>query len=107
MRPVWSYWVAVTGSATASVTMSLNRDRRYLVTGGLILTDGDDYARVYIATVCQQSSPTGPILCGVRDIGGDAGLGVTEFLAGNAISVTVKLKATGGKHRGEGVVYEL
>src|SRR5262245_49274202 len=107
MRPVWSYWVAVTGSATASATMSLNRDRRYLVTGGLILTEGDDHARVYIGTVCQQSSATGPVLCGVRDLVDDAGLGVTEFLTANAISVTVKLKATGGKHRGEGVVYEL
>lgn len=40
MRAVATYWVAVTGSATASVTIALNPDRRYLVTGGLILTDG-------------------------------------------------------------------
>lgn len=106
MSAVWTYWVAVTGSATASVTMSLNPDRRYLVTGGLILTDGDDYARVYIGTVCIRTS-SDVIACGVRDFESDAGLGVTEFLPANATSVTVKLKATGGKHRGEGVVYEL
>jgi hypothetical protein len=106
MRAVWTYWAAVTGSATASVSMALNPDRRYLVTGGLILTEGDDHARVYIGTVCIQTS-SDVIACGVRDIDGDAGLGVTEFLAAHATSVTVKLKATGGKHRGEGVVYEL
>lgn len=106
MTPVWTYWVAVTGSATASLGIALNPDRRYLVTGGLILTDGDDYARVYISTLCRRTS-SDVIACGVRDFDGDAGLGITEFLAANAVSVTVKLKATGGKHRAEGVLYEL
>lgn len=106
MRAVATYWVAVTGSATASVTIALNPDRRYLVTGGLILTDGDDHARIYIGTLCRRVS-SDVIACGIRDVDGDGGLGVTEFLAANATSVTVKLKTTGGKHRGEGVVYEL
>ena len=101
-----TFWVAVTGSATASVTIPLNPDRRYLVTGGLILTDGDDHARVYIAQVCRQAG-SDLITCGVRDFDGDAGLGLIESLDHNATSVTIKLKATGGKHRGEGVVYEL
>jgi hypothetical protein len=106
MNAFSTYWVAVTGSATASVTIPLNPDRRYLVTGGLILTEGDDHARVYIAEVCNQVAPD-LVTCGVRDIDGDAGLGLVEFLSSKAVSVTIKLKTTGGKHRGEGVVYEL
>lgn len=105
MRPVWTYWLAVTGSATATVSMSLNPDRRYLVTGGLILTDGDDYARVYIGTVCRRLGDV--IACGVRDFDGDGGLGLTEALTPNASRVIVKLKTKGGKHRAEGVVYEI
>lgn len=106
MTPAWAYWVAITGSSTVTVTMALNPNRRYLVTGGLILTEGDDRARVYISTVCRQVG-SDVIACGIRDLEGDGGLGVTEFLAANATSVTVKLRTTGGKHRGEGVVYEL
>jgi hypothetical protein len=106
MEAVWTYWLAITGSSTVSVDIPLNPARRYLVTGGLILTDGDDYARVYISTLCRRTA-SDLILCGVRDAEGDAGLGVTEFLAANAVSVTIKLKTTGGKHRAEGVVYEL
>lgn len=106
MNAWYTYWIGITGEATASVTIPLNSDRPYLVTGGLILTEGDDHARVYIAQVCQQAAED-LITCEVRDLDGDAGLGLVEFLDDNAVSVTIKLKTDGGKHRAEGVVYEL
>ncbi len=104
MRVKSTYWVAVTGSSTASITISLNPAKSYLVTGGLILKEGSNHARVYIGTVCTSSGDV--ILCGIRDIDGDAGLGVTEILT-DTVRVTIKLRTTGGKHRAEGVIYEL
>ena len=46
------------------------------------------------------------MLCGVRDNGDDFDLSVTEFVS-SASSVTIKLRTKGGKHRAEGVIYEL
>ena len=105
MTPVWSYWMWTTGSTEVTVDMALDFRKSYLVTGYLTLTDGDDRAHVFISTVCS-SSGGDVILCGVRDLGDDFDLGVTEFIGG-AVSVTVKLKTNGGAHRAEGVVYEL
>jgi len=104
MKVKSTYWVAVTGSATASITIALNPLKKYLVTGGLILKEGSNHARVYIAMVCNGSGDN--ITCGIRDFDGDAGLGVTEILT-NAVRVTIKLNTTGGKNRAEGVIYEL
>ena len=105
MNPVYRYWLWTTGTYEATVSMSLDWRKRYLVTGYLTLTDGDDYAHVYISTVCRYSGGD-VVLCGVRDIGvDDFGLNIDEFIDG-ASSVTVKLKTKGGRHRAEGVVYE-
>jgi hypothetical protein len=95
-----------TGTYVVSTTIPLNWQRRYLVTGYLTQTDGDDYAHVYISTVCTFNG-SDVILCGVRDISDDTDLGVVEVLPNSAISVVIKLKTRGGRHRAEGVVYEL
>lgn len=93
-----------TGTFEVTVTISLDQRKTYLVTGYLTLTEGSEYAHVYISTVCHLSGDQ--VLCGVRDVGSDFGLSVTEFLS-SASSVTIKLKSRGGAHRAEGVVYEL
>jgi hypothetical protein len=93
-----------TGTYTVSTTIPLSWERRYLVTGYLTQTDGDDYAHVYISQVCNYSGGD-HVLCGIRDIEGERDLNVVEFID-NAISVTIKLKTEGGRHRAEGVVYE-
>jgi hypothetical protein len=105
MRPHRRYWLWTTGTYTASVTVTLDWERRYLVTGALTQTDGDDYAHIYIATVCTYSGGD-VVLCGVRDSEDDRGLNLVEFLS-RATSVTIKLRTTGGRHRAEGVVYEI
>jgi hypothetical protein len=105
MRPVWTYWMWNTGTFDNTLGVSLDWHKSYLITGGLTLTDGDDYAHAYISTVCTYTGGD-VVLCGVRDIGDDFGLGLTEFVS-SAISVTIKLRTKGGKHRVEGVIYEL
>ena len=105
MSPVYWYWAWVIGSSEVTVTMSLDWRKTYLITGGLTLTDGDDYAHVYISQVCYYNG-SDVISCGIRDIGDDFDLSVHEFVSG-ASSVTVKLKTRGGKHRAEGAAYEL
>jgi allophanate hydrolase subunit 1 len=76
-----------------------------LVTGYLTQTDGDDYAHVYISTVCHYSG--GDVVhCGIRDLSDDKYLGIVEVISG-ANRVTIKLKTKGGRHRAEGVVYEI
>ena len=105
MDPHMGYYLWTQGNTSVSATISLDRTKQYLVTGGLTLTDGDDYAHVYIARVCY-SSGGDVVQCGVRDIGGDAELGLVEFLSG-ARDVTIKLKSTGGRHTAEIMVYEL
>jgi hypothetical protein len=105
MRPVLTYWMWNTGTIDGTLNIGLDWRKSYLITGHLTLTDGDDYAHVYISTVCTYNGGD-VVLCGVRDIGDDFGLGVTEFVS-SASSVTIKLRTKGGKHRAEGVVYEL
>src|SRR5688572_20793920 len=94
-----------TGTYEVTVNLALDWRKTYLITGYLTLVDGDDYGHIYISTVCSYGGGD-VVLCGVRDFGDDFGLGVTEFVS-SASSVTVKLKTKGGKHRAEGVVYQL
>jgi hypothetical protein len=92
-----------TGAFTVSHTVALDWTKRYLVTGYLTQTDGDDYAHVYIATLCTYHGDV--IRCGVRDNPDDQGSNIVEFID-HAVSVTLKLRTTGGRHRAEGVIYE-
>ena len=105
MHPHYTYWMWTTGTYEVTVTIPLNWQRRYLVTGYLTQTDGDDYAHVYISTVCRYSGGD-VVLCGVRDIPDDTSLGIVEVIDG-ASNLTIKLKTKGGRHRAEGVVYEI
>ncbi|HEX7744036.1 MAG TPA: hypothetical protein VF462_02075 [Micromonosporaceae bacterium] len=106
-----TYWMWTRGRFTVSLSIPLNRFRRYLVTGGLTGKSGGDYGQVFISTVCTMSGDD-QVLCGVRDDPADppdaniAGLGIVEVI-GNAVSVTVKLRGDGGLHRAEGVVYDI
>lgn len=104
MNPHYTYWMWTIGSTDVTVTIPLNPRRRYLFTGYLTLTDSDDYAHVYISTVCRTSGDV--ILCGVRDVSDDRFLGIVEVIDG-ATSVIIKLKTKGGMHRAEGVVYQI
>jgi len=101
----WHYWYTMwtTGTFTVSLTVPLDWQRSYLVTGGLTQTDGPDYAHVYISTVCSYDGGD-QVLCGIRDDPDDSGLNLIEALDA-ASSVTVKLRTTGGRHRAEGFVY--
>lgn len=105
MRPHWSYWMWTTGTYQVTHSIALNWRRRYLVTGYLTQTDGDDYAHVYISMVCHYGG--GDVRrCGIRDFSDDKFIGIVEFISG-ADLVTVKLKTKGGSHRAEGIVYEI
>src|SRR5262245_5458661 len=105
MRPAWTYWMWTRGSTEVTVDFPLDWRESYLFTGYLTLTEGANYAHVYISTVCSYSGGD-VVLCGVRDIGGDFDLSATEVISG-ASRVTMKLRTRGGAHRAEGVVYEL
>jgi hypothetical protein len=100
-----TYWMWTTGTYEVSVAIALDWRKTYLITGYLTQTDGDDYAHVYIATVCHYSGGD-VVRCGVRDFTSDVDLGVTETI-GSANSVTLKLRTKGGRHRAEGAIYEL
>jgi hypothetical protein len=107
-----TYWMWTTGNFTTSVTVALDRNRRYLVTGGLAGKEGGDYSQVFISTVCTMPS-NDQVLCGVRDdpsSSPDANvktLGIVEFLPPTATRVTIKLRSGGGRDRAEGVVYDV
>src|SRR5262245_10910964 len=105
MTPVSTYWMSTTGTYQVSVDLALDWKQTYLLTWYLTLTSGDDYGHIKIWTLCHYCGGD-VVLCGVRDIGDDFNLGVTEFISA-AARVTVKLKTTGGKHRAEGVLYQL
>ena len=105
MHAHYTYWMWTTGTYEVTVTIPLNWERRYLVTGYLTQTDGDDYAHVYISMVCHYSGGD-VVRCGIRDFSDDKYLGIVEVING-ARSVTIKLKTKGGRHRAEGVVYEI
>jgi hypothetical protein len=72
---------------------------------GVISIQDDEAGLTLLSTVCSYSGGD-MVLCGVRDIGGDFDLSVTEFI-NSASRATIKLKTRGGAHRAEGVVYEL
>jgi hypothetical protein len=105
-----TYWMWTQGQFTVSLTIALDRNRRYLVAGALTGKSGGDYGQVFIATVCTMQG--GQILCGIRDDPADApadnivNLGIVEILS-NAVEVTVKLRGDDGLHRAEGVVYDI
>lgn len=105
MRVYWNYFLWTTGSFKATHRIPLDWRRTYLVTGFLTLKDGGNYGHIYIATLCRYSGGD-QVLCGIRDDSGDADLGINEFIS-SASSVTVALRTTGGRHRAEGVVYDL
>lgn len=101
-----------TGSFATSTTVGLDRNRRYLVTGGVVGKEGGDYGQVFISTVCTMPS-SDQVLCGVRDDPSNTSdaniktLGLVEFLPSTATRVTIKLQSSGGRHRAEGVVYDI
>ena len=101
----WYYWYQMwtTGTFTTSVGIPLDWQRTYLITGGLTQTNGSDYAHVYISEVCTYDGGD-QILCGIRDDTDDSSLNLIEVISG-AVSVTLKLRTTGGQHRAEGFVY--
>ena len=104
MRPINWYYMWTTGSFSISHTFNLNPDRAYLVTGGLVLKQGSDYAHAFISEVCTSSGDQ--VLCGLRGTSGDTNLNLYEFIS-RAISVTITLRTTGGRHRVEGSIYQL
>ncbi|GGM40952.1 hypothetical protein GCM10012275_09910 [Longimycelium tulufanense] len=104
-----TYWIWTQGKITGSLTLTLDPNRIYLVTGALVAKQGGDAGQVYISTVCRRSGHL--VRCGVRDDGLDVEqsvkrLGLTEVLS-NSTRVTIKLRGTGGLHRAEGVVYDI
>jgi hypothetical protein len=109
VRSAW--WMWTRGQFTVSVTAGLDPGRRYIVTGGLEGKSGAEYGQVFISTVCIRRSPD-QILCGVRDDPASspndniANLGLLEFLS-NATRVTIKLRADGGLHRAQAVIYDI
>jgi hypothetical protein len=105
MRPYKGYSLWTTGTYDVTATIGLDWRKTYLINGGITLTDGDDYAHVYIAKICSYHGGD-VVRCGIRDIGGDKDLGLQEFISG-ARDVTVKLRTKGGRHRAEVMVYEL
>ncbi len=110
MFPVGSYFIWTSGSISGTVTFGLDPARSFMMTGSLVGKDGGDYGQVYISMLCTVDGDE--VLCGIRDDPSDSnftditGLDITEFIS-NADSVTVKLRATGGLHRAEGVLYDI
>ena len=106
-----AWWMWTRGRFSVSVTASLNPARRYLVTGGLEGKSGSEYGQVFISTVCVQRAEDW-VLCGIRDDPSStpdqniADLGLLEFID-NATRVTIKLRADGGLHRAEAVIYDI
>ncbi len=111
MFPHRTFTAWATGTFTTSLTIGLNQRRRYLVTGGLVGKEGGDHGQVFISTVCTQSGDQ--VLCGVRDDPSDSpdvtirNRNLVEFLPPGATRVTIKLKSAGGRHRAEGVVFDI
>ncbi|MGW6010586.1 hypothetical protein [Streptomyces sp. NPDC055210] len=111
MFPIYRYFVWVQGQASATVTIGLDVNRRYLVSGGITGNSGSGYGQVFISVVCIQRS-SDQIQCGIRDDPASSpdvnikSLNAVEFLQ-NATRVTVKLRGDGGLHRAEGVVYDI
>jgi hypothetical protein len=112
MFPYRSFTAWATGNFTTSITVALDRNRRYLVTGGLVGKEGGDHGQVFISTVCTMPS-NDQVLCGVRDDPSDSSdtliknRNLVEFLQPTATRVTIKLRSRGGRHRAEGVIYDI
>lgn len=109
MRAISTYFLWTSGTFTATIRINLNPSRRYLVTGGLTTKKDNDFSQLFIQTVC---TGTSPILCGIRDTDLSEDdrlrrLRLNEFLPAGASSIILALRSRGGKHRGEGVIWEL
>lgn len=111
MRYHLRYWLWSRGNHKSTLQINLRPDRRYLITGFLTLKRGDDFAQVYLSTVCRQrvSDDEGgfsgdQVLCGLRPRTIDSN--IVERLTSTS-RVYVTLETHGGSHRAEGVVYEL
>ena len=105
MRPYWIFGAWTTGTYRVDATIPLNWQKRYLVTACLTLTDGDDYAHVYVSKICNYYGGD-VVKCGIRDIPDDFKVWAVEIID-HASSVTLTLKTKGGRHMAEGMVYEL
>ena len=74
--------------------------------------EGGDHGQVFISTVCTMPS-IDQVLCGVRDDPSDSSdtliknRNLVEFLQPTATRVTIKLRSSGGRHRAEGVIYDI
>jgi len=106
MAPLNWYYMWTTGAHRVSLTINLDPRKSYLVTGGFVQTDGDDYSHAFISETC--SGGGDEELCGVREYPGhdDTDLNLFEFIDG-ALNVTLTLRSNGGRHRVEGSVFEL
>ncbi len=103
----WIYWLHTRGRFSATHTISLDRDRRYLVTGALTGKSGSDYGQIFVSTLCDAEG-----MCDIRDVPTSTPEFIMSnlnfvFLPRHAIRVTVKLRGDGGLHKAEGVVYDV
>ncbi len=107
MRVHWRFAFWQNGTYSQTFTVPLDWRKRYVIIGSTTFKKGDEMAHLYIQTLCNYNG-SGPILCGIRDIGVDEDytLGLNEFIS-SAIRATVKFKTKGGFHRAEGIVIEL
>jgi hypothetical protein len=103
MNVYWLNGIWTTGTFSFTEDIPLNPSKRYLVTGALTQSDGRTH--LYISMVCTLRGDVQ--LCGVRDVGNDDNLWLYEFLPPNASKVQIKLKSSGGRNKGEYLVYEL
>ena len=102
MFPIVQYYLWTRGRYKIDIEFNLDPNKKYLVTGYLTLTSGRRHAHVYISEECYRSSVE---ICEVRT-GDDFHAYVVKVLDKHT-SVTISLKTKGGKHRAEGVIYEL
>ncbi len=105
MNPYWYYWFWVQGQSQVTYDIPLDWRKRYLVTGYLTATEGDEYAHVYVYQICNYNG-SDLVSCGILEGENDKCLLIQKFID-SAIKVSVKLKTGGGYHKAEGMVYEL
>lgn len=105
-----TYWMWTRGQFSIDLTIGLDRNRRYLVTGALTGKSGADYGQVFISVLCTESGDQ--VLCGLRDFPPGppatniASLGIVEAVSSGS-RVTITLRGDGGLHRAEGVIYDV
>jgi hypothetical protein len=104
MNPINWYYLWTSGGTSTSLTINLDSQKSYLVTGGFVQSDGGDYSHAFISEVCKGGGDE--VLCGVRNGDSDTYLNLYEFISG-AINVTITLRSNDGRHRVEGSIFEL